>query len=469
VKPVVNVVVSILILATGVAGLRFFGQKPDVPTQNADDGDVATIVETKEVIGGRKHFYVKTDGEAATYRVVTVGAEVEGRITHKSDRARGGTFVGKGEVLFEIDPTNYLLEVRRLCAELQQVREEITAVSIDAGNTKALIKLAEEDWLLQKKHLERMQSLLKRKTANETEVESAMKLELTARNSLQTLRNQLMTLGQQRKTREATKALFEAQLERAKVDVERCTVKSLLDGRIVDDLIEEGDYAKSGDVLVHISDGSRMEVKCQLRSEELAWVWSQRKQVGEQHGNSVENVTPVASVEPVDLPQLPHDPVDLPQVPCEIAFVFQGVETIWDGYTSRLEGTGIDRDTRTFPCRILVEEPQKSRVNDSDGGRATIRLPKLLSGMHVAVRISIASPVPLLLLPVEAVRPGEQIWVDRDGRLEIREISLVHTEGPAAFVRAAGSGLQAGDQVIVSPLAVAKKGLLLQRAKESTE
>ncbi|MCP4172995.1 MAG: hypothetical protein GY758_19725 [Fuerstiella sp.] len=464
-KPVVNVVVSILILATGVAGFRFFGQKPDVPTQNSDDGDAAIIVETKEIIGGLKHFDVKTDGEAATYRVVTVGAEVEGRITHKSDRARGGTFVGKGEVLFEIDPTNYSLEVKRLSAELQQVREEIKAVSIDVENTEALIRLAEEDWLLQKKHLERMQSLLKRNTANETEVESAMKLELTARNSLQTLRNQLMTLGQQRKTREATKTLFEAQLERAKVDVERCTVKSLLDGRIVDDLIEEGDYAKSGDVLVHISDGSRMEVKCQLRGEELAWVWSQRKQAGEQH----DNMTPAASVDSVDLMQFPPDPVDLPPVPCEIAFVFEGVETIWDGYTSRLEGTGIDRDTRTFPCRILIEQPQKSRVNDSDGGRATIRLPALLSGMHVAVRISIESPVPLLLLPVEAVRPGEQIWVDRDGRLEIRQVSLVHTEGPAAFVRAAGSGLQAGDQVVVSPLPAAQNGMLLQRAKGPTE
>ena len=38
---------------------------------------------------------------------------------------------------------------------------------------------------------------------------------------------------------------------------------------------EEGDYIKPGDPLVHVSDSSRMEIKCSLKSEELAWVWQQ--------------------------------------------------------------------------------------------------------------------------------------------------------------------------------------------------
>ncbi|MCP4508670.1 MAG: hypothetical protein GY826_20040 [Fuerstiella sp.] len=102
---------SILILATGVAGFRFFGQKPDVPTQDTDDGGRAVVVVTAAVTARQQPCHVNTDGEAATYRVITVGAEVEGRIIHKSDRARGGTYVRKGELLFEIDPVNYQLEV----------------------------------------------------------------------------------------------------------------------------------------------------------------------------------------------------------------------------------------------------------------------------------------------------------------------------------------------------------------------
>ncbi len=134
-----------------------------------------------------------------------------------------------------------------------------------------------------------------------------------------------------------------------------------------------------------------------------------------------------------------------------------------------MEGTGIDRDTRTFPCRILVGEPTRSRVNDSVGGRATISPPALLSGMFVAVRIPIESPVSLLQLPIEAVRPGGQIWVKRDDILHIVEVSLVHSEERIALVRASGSGLQTGDRVVVSPLPVVKEGMPLQEAKEPTE
>ncbi len=190
-----------------------------------------------------------------------------------------------------------------------QAQEEINAVTVDGKNAEALIRLAEEDWQLQKNQLQRMQSLFQRKTANETEVETAMRQELTARNSLQTLRNQLSTFAQQQKTRQATKALFAAQLKRAETDVQRCIVKSPLEGRIVDDSVEEGDYAKSGDVLVNISDGSRMEVKCQLRGEELAWIWLQQPQAGGTSSDSPESLTS-------------FDPVDLPPVPSEIAFLF---------------------------------------------------------------------------------------------------------------------------------------------------
>jgi biotin carboxyl carrier protein len=339
---------------------------------------------------------------------------------------------------------------------VQRAREEIKAVSVDLQNTEELIKLADEDCQLQKNQLERMQSLFKRKTANETELENAMKLELTARNSRQTLRNQLSTLAQQKITKQATEKLFEAQLQRAKADVQRCSVESPLQGRIVDDSVEEGDYVKSGDVLVNISDGSRMEVKCQLRGEEYAWVM-QQPQTTDQSSDSPETATV-------------FDPGKPPPVECEIIFEFEGVETIWKGYISRFEGSGIDRDTRTIPCRILVEEPYKSYVNGSAGGRATISPPSLVSGMFVGVRIKIESPVPLLQLPIDAVRPRGEIWVNRDDHLErVADISVIHTEGQTAFVRADGSGLQVDDRVVVSPLAVVKDGMLLDDAKEPTE
>ncbi len=443
-KTAINIVVSLIVLAAGFVGLKIFGQKPEVPTQDAQSEDDGVPVETVRVSAWDRPFNMTIDGEASTYRIVTVGAEVEGRIVKKAAAARSGTYIRKGDLLFQIDPTNYQLEIDRLSAQLQQADEELAAVQVDLQNTASLISLAEEDLKLQQNQLDRMRKLLARKTANETEVEAAMKQELVARNSLQSLKNQKRSLEQQAKTKAANKALVQAQLEKAQLDLKRCTVNSTLEGRIVDDIVEEGNYIKSGDDLVHISDGSRMEVKCQLRGEELAWVWSQTV-------NPDDDADPAAS-----------DPLNLPPVPCEVAFEFQGVETVWDGYIARLEGTGIDRDTRTFPCRVLVEEPHKSRINESAGGRPVVSPPTLLSGMYVTVRVPIESRSPLLKLPLEAVRPGGQIWVDRGGKLDVVEASLAHTEGEMALMRQGDSGLSEGDRVIVSPLASVRDGMKIK-------
>jgi hypothetical protein len=76
-------------------------------------------------------------------------------------------------------------------------------------------------------------------------------------------------------------------------------------------------------------------------------------------------------------------------------------------------------------------------------------------------------------VPERAVRPGKQVWVVRDGRLavvtRVRLVELVDgdVEDSAAqpgrpvkvWLVDAASGLQAGDDVVVSPLAAAWDGM----------
>ena len=198
-----------------------------------------------------------------------------------------------------------------------------------------------------------------------------------------------------------------------------------------------------------------MEIKCQLQAAELAWIW-QQSEAALSSGK--------AGIDSTAAP--PKDPLNVPAVPCEVGFEFEGVETIWDGYLARLEGTGIDRNTRTFPCRVVVDEPHKTRVNNSAGGRASVTPPLLLSGMYVTVRIPIESPVPLLQLPLEAVRPAGQIWVVRRGQLDVTTVSLAHVDGDLALVRQGDGGLNAGDQVVTSPLASVRDGMPVQQVTE---
>lgn len=452
-RKALQITISVVILATAVGGFLVFGKKPDVPQEEKSPSSTAAVVETKPVTEWDRAFQLEVDGEAVTYRVVTVSAEVPGRIISKAEQTRGGTHVEKGSVLFQLDPINYELEINRLKAQLAQAEAELGSVQVDLKNTDALIRIAQDDWDLQKKHLNRIRAAFDRGATNQSDLEATMREELTARTALQTQTNLQSSITQQLVSRRASRDLVQAELLRAEVDLKRCTVVAPIAGTVVDDVVEEGDYVQSGDALVHISDSSRIEVKCSLQSHEMRWVLLQAA-VG-------------ADGEIVSSEKSGDAAMRIPPVPCEVVYEIEGIETVWDGYISRPEGTGMDRDTRTFPCRVLVENPRVKRVNNSIGGRPGFSPPSLLSGMYVNVRFPISSPVPLLQLPVEAVRPGGQVWVMRDGRLRILHITVAHTEGDFALIRADDSGLQTGDRVVVSPLAFVRDGLDLREAERA--
>ncbi len=433
-----NTAAGLFILGVGIGGYLLFGKPPEVP-QDEQRVDPRPLVRTAPVAAYTRPVVIELDGDANAWRVITVGAQVRGQILRRMPQTRNGMRVEKGDILFEIDPTTYALEIQRLEAQLDQTEEEIRGVEVDIRNTDELIQLAEQEWELQHRQYLRIKRALDQGSAAQSEADTAARQELTARNALQTLRNNRRSLEQMLRQKRVSRKLVTAQLEQARVNMRRCTVRAPVTGRIVDDLVEEGDYVTDGQALVHISDSSRIEVTCSMTPRELAWILQKSAQAARESGTPLE--------EPLARP-----------IPCEVAYSFEGTEVIWDGELSRFEGTGMDRDTRTFPCRVIVSEPSDYELRDSQGGRLLVA-PSLLSGMYVTVRVPVEPVVPLLELPVEAVRPGGRVWVVRDGHLQVRPVRLAHSTEDHVLVRTDETDLTENDQVIVSPLVVATDGM----------
>ncbi len=440
-----TLLLSAIILGVGVGGFMLFGKAPEV-AQNAESTDFRPLVKTVPIVEHSQPVVIEMDGDANSFRVITVGAQVKGQIKERKSTARNGMFVNEGDVLFEIDSTNYALEIERLNAQLGQTAEELVSVEVDIENIKELILLAEQDWKLQQKQLQRVKDGYRQKSFAESEVDSATRQELSARNALQTLKNSQRSQEQMLRQKLASRKLVEAQLKQAHVNLERCQVKAPVSGRIVNDLAEQGDFVKEGDELVMISDSSQIDVKCNLQTDELLWILQQ------------------LATTPESAQKLAADPFAKP-IPCEVVYEFEGSEVIWDGLLSRFEGTGIDRDTRTFPCRVNVAQPSNYRLENSQGGRMLIA-PSLASGMYVTVRIPLAAANPLLRMPTEAVRPGGDVWVVRDGLLQVRNVSIAQSLEDEVLIRANETDLAAGEQVIVTPLVAARDGMAVRQEGE---
>ena len=425
------IAISMLMVGAGVAGVVIFGVKPEVEEKDADTDD-SVIVKTEPAVEPTDGFELVVDGEASSRRIVSIGTEVEGTIIRRLKRS--GNFVHEGDLLYEVDSSKYALDVRRLEAELRQATAELNGIDVELQNTDALLVLAQQDAQIQGKQVRRLENLKAQQATDDVTLEAAQVRELTALNSVQTLRNNIASFRQQKETRKAAKELVQAQLDRAKLDVDRCQIRATVTGRIVDDSVEEGDFVKQGQMLVRISDSSHMEVKCFLKPDEAFTILTQsgRKDLEPNH----EEVRA-------------DDPVSFPRVPCVVSFEFDEHVFRWDGYIDRLEGTGIDRETRTVPCRIIVPRPNKLRPNESGDTEPKIPFKSLLSGMFVKVTMSMKTR-PLIEVPLAAIRPGSQVWVRQDDELLVHKVKVVHVKGDRAHIEE--DPVAVGDRVVVSPL-----------------
>ena len=90
----------------------------------------------------------------------------------------------------------------------------------------------------------------------------------------------------------------------------------------------------------------------------------------------------------------------------------------------------------------------------------------MVTGMYTTVRVHAQPTARLLSVPESAVRPGNRIWVVRDGVLSIETIQPAETLDGSVILPAASSKIEAGDHVVTSPLAEVRNGM---KVRESTQ
>ena len=82
-----------------------------------------------------------------------------------------------------------------------------------------------------------------------------------------------------------------------------------------------------------------------------------------------------------------------------------------------------------------------------------------MRGMFVQVRVHVDSPHELVSIPEEARQPSGEVWVIREGRLEIIRHRPVQVAGGRAIFESGPSGLVVGDRVVTSQLTHPRQGM----------
>ena len=398
----------------------------------------APLVTTISVAAHREGFDLDVDGVVVPYREIVLATEVAGRVVFKAEVCRAGKFVAKDTPLIGIDQRDYELAKNQAARELEQAESMLKELDVDVGNTQKLVVLAIEATELQRTDYNRTRDLAVKKIATAAALDNARRNVLTAENALLMLQSQLQLLKTRRNRMDSGRALAGVKLEKAELDMTRTNIAAPIDGVVVTDSVEIDSYVTKGTQLAVIEDTSAVEIKCNLRMDELYWLWLQDR-------DSSARQDPVSE----------HRGYQLPETPATIVYRLADREYRWDGVLSRYEGIGLDEATRTVPCRVVVKNPRGVRTTEVEGvpSVALTAPPALVRGMFVAVHVHAKPQVNLLSVPETAIRPGSRLWRVSDGKLRIVQVRVLAVVGDTATVQATASELAVGDKIVTSPLA----------------
>lgn len=394
-----RIILPIAILAVGIGGFILLKSAKKAPA-SATPENKTPVVETVRLRRHEGDIKIVVSGEVVPYREVNIVAEVAGRITRKEPICETGTYVELDDVLFKIDDQDYQLEEQRLQKELEQSQAYINELDEEIEGTLRRLQVAGQEVASQEAEYNRQVKL--QGVVSDSQISKAKRDWLAAQNAEIQIRNQQQLLAARKLRLTSAAELAGVQLQRAKLDVDRTTIRSPVTGVITGEHVQQDAYVQKGETLLTIEDTSQAEITCQLDAEDEQWIWLSHPELLRKR----------------NLADEPARDYELPATPAKVIYRRGDLAYQWDGLLTRYDGLGFDPETRTIPCRVVVSKPREEAITAEPAKVKNLQLavgPRaLVRGMYVTVELFTSPQVSLFRVPVAAIQPGGRLWTVRE-------------------------------------------------------
>ncbi|MEK6709568.1 MAG: efflux RND transporter periplasmic adaptor subunit [Nitrospinota bacterium] len=417
----VALVVSFILVRTGPS--------PSV-VRPAAEGRLVRVLPLKKQ---EKTLWVSGYGAVRPKVEVQVVPEVSGKVIQRSPGFRSGGFIQKGDLLFEIDPRDYALAEAQRKAQLAQLEADIQRLLQEEQNNRADLEISERHLRVVQAELDRNRRLRDQKVISENQYEATLQSFLRQERTALAARNALALIPPQLAQKRAALQVAQAQLEEARLNLERTKYSAPFDGRVRQAKAEVGDYLRAGQPIGAVHDMRVVEVPVSVPVEDARWV--------------------VRRVEGASR---------FPASQEEAQRFFSSAEVLWHrfGQTFRWEGrvtlveAGLDEATRAITFIVEVDAPLGKWVPGE--------YPPLIAGMFVQVRIRGIAVPEAFVIPRTALHAGDQVHIFRGGALDVRKVQVLRKDESEAVVQ---NGVDEGEQLILSAIPDAVPGMKLRAAE----
>lgn len=195
------------------------------------DGDQAVTFRTAKVTRGDLLISIGATGTLEPEEVIDVGAQVAGQIVSFGKDADGktvdyGSHVEAGTVLAQIDDTLYKAQAAEAAAQVQQAKAALQVANANLEQTKAKLYQAQRDW-------DRAQKLGPSEALAQAQYDSYKSAYEIAQAGVAVSEASILQA-------QAAVAQTEAAGQRAKRNLDYCTIKSPVKGVIIDRRVNTG-------------------------------------------------------------------------------------------------------------------------------------------------------------------------------------------------------------------------------------
>lgn len=242
--------------------------------------------------------------------------------------------------------------------------------------------------------------------------------------------NDLVLRKPQKMAAEARVASAEASLTKAKLSLERTRLIAPFDGRMLRKEVDLGQVVSPNAQLAHVYATDHVEIRLPLKNSDLGLI---------------------------DLPEqlkgLGGVVAARPKVTLRSRL---GTKQSWEGHLVRTE-SAIDEVARQLHVVALVEDPFGLVEEDS--------IP-LKIGEYVTAEIEGELLDDAIAIPIRTIYQGSYVYTVVDGTLRRRDISISWQNDQVAIIE---SGLEVGDQLVLTPLGQVTSGTKVKVVGEETE
>lgn len=260
-----RVVVTVVLLGIGVALFALLVTTRVPPASTEEDvlrPHVAVIqVQTVPV---RRQF--EGFGTAEAFRTVNVPAQVRGVVENLPEDIVAGNFVERGQLLVQLDASDYVHEVDIRTEQLAEIDAQIRRLDVELRAALRRIELAQQEVALAEADLQRVLRAQETAGATQREVDQ-QRQQLAARQREEVATQEALDAIEPRRAQlQANRGQAESSLQLARRILERTTITSPADGVLQSVNVDLGESIQADQTVARIVDLQRIDIPIRLPS-----------------------------------------------------------------------------------------------------------------------------------------------------------------------------------------------------------